>query len=256
MPSTATPSPSSARTTTTRARWSAPTCRAPWASSCWMATAARPCALRTGRHAGPVHRPRAAAALSPAHPLERRRAGNRGPLRLRPAAGRDRPLPVRRGQPSRAGQGLRRPAHRARRRARRAFRPVGAQCQRVSVVGAFNGWDGRRHPMRLRHPAGSGAVRARLQAGECTSTSCSASTACCRSRPTPWPWPPSCRRPPARWSARRWTSTGRTRTGWTAASAARPTTARCRSTRCTSAPGARRAATTAACSTGTSWPNS
>lgn len=26
--------------------------------------------------------------------------------------------------------------------------------QRVSVVGDFNGWDGRRHPMRLRHEAG------------------------------------------------------------------------------------------------------
>ncbi|GAB3486242.1 1,4-alpha-glucan branching protein GlgB [Azotobacter salinestris] len=26
--------------------------------------------------------------------------------------------------------------------------------RRVSVVGPFNGWDGRRHPMRLRHPAG------------------------------------------------------------------------------------------------------
>ncbi len=26
--------------------------------------------------------------------------------------------------------------------------------RRVSVVGDFNGWDGRRHPMRLRHDAG------------------------------------------------------------------------------------------------------
>ena len=26
--------------------------------------------------------------------------------------------------------------------------------QRVSVVGDFNGWDGRRHPMRLRRPSG------------------------------------------------------------------------------------------------------
>ena len=29
-----------------------------------------------------------------------------------------------------------------------------ANAQRVSVVGDFNGWDGRRHPMRLRHDAG------------------------------------------------------------------------------------------------------
>ena len=26
--------------------------------------------------------------------------------------------------------------------------------RRVAVVGDFNGWDGRRHPMRLRHTAG------------------------------------------------------------------------------------------------------
>ncbi|MDB5508548.1 MAG: 1,4-alpha-glucan branching enzyme, partial [Hyphomicrobiales bacterium] len=29
-----------------------------------------------------------------------------------------------------------------------------ANARRVSVVGDFNGWDGRRHPMRLRHDAG------------------------------------------------------------------------------------------------------
>src|SRR5690606_31558027 len=26
--------------------------------------------------------------------------------------------------------------------------------RRVAVIGSFNGWDERRHPMRLRHPAG------------------------------------------------------------------------------------------------------
>src|SRR3546814_15762620 len=26
--------------------------------------------------------------------------------------------------------------------------------RRVSIVGSFNGWDGRRHPMRLRFPSG------------------------------------------------------------------------------------------------------
>jgi 1,4-alpha-glucan branching enzyme len=36
----------------------------------------------------------------------------------------------------------------------RALRGVGAERARVSVVGDFNGWDGRRHPMRLRHVAG------------------------------------------------------------------------------------------------------
>ena len=39
--------------------------------------------------------------------------------------------------------------------------------RRVSVVGAFNGWDGRRHPMRLRHPSGVWELFIpRLQAGE------------------------------------------------------------------------------------------
>jgi len=39
--------------------------------------------------------------------------------------------------------------------------------RRVSVVGDFNGWDGRRHPMRLRHPSGVWEVFVpRLPAGE------------------------------------------------------------------------------------------
>ncbi len=39
--------------------------------------------------------------------------------------------------------------------------------RRVSVVGNFNSWDGRRHPMRLRHPTGVWELFIpRLQAGE------------------------------------------------------------------------------------------
>ena len=39
--------------------------------------------------------------------------------------------------------------------------------RRVSVVGDFNNWDGRRHPMRLRHPSGVWELFIpRLQAGE------------------------------------------------------------------------------------------
>ncbi len=39
--------------------------------------------------------------------------------------------------------------------------------RRVSVVGDFNGWDGRRHPMRLRHGAGVWEIFVpRLRAGE------------------------------------------------------------------------------------------
>ncbi|MFT0633677.1 1,4-alpha-glucan branching protein GlgB [Pseudomonas sihuiensis] len=40
--------------------------------------------------------------------------------------------------------------------------------RRVSVVGDFNSWDGRRHPMRLRYPAGVWELFIpRLQPGEC-----------------------------------------------------------------------------------------
>jgi len=35
-----------------------------------------------------------------------------------------------------------------------AFAVWAPNARRVSVVGDFNAWDGRRHPMRLRHPAG------------------------------------------------------------------------------------------------------
>ncbi|MDD1015136.1 1,4-alpha-glucan branching protein GlgB [Pseudomonas rubra] len=39
--------------------------------------------------------------------------------------------------------------------------------RRISVVGDFNNWDGRRHPMRLRHPSGVWELFVpRLQAGE------------------------------------------------------------------------------------------
>src|SRR5690606_12762236 len=39
--------------------------------------------------------------------------------------------------------------------------------RRVSVVGDFNSWDGRRHPMRLRHPSGIWELFIpRLQPGE------------------------------------------------------------------------------------------
>ncbi len=39
--------------------------------------------------------------------------------------------------------------------------------RRVSVVGSFNSWDGRRHPMRMRHPTGVWEIFVpRLQPGE------------------------------------------------------------------------------------------
>jgi 1,4-alpha-glucan branching enzyme len=41
-----------------------------------------------------------------------------------------------------------------RRRGRHRLRRLGAERARVSVVGDFNHWDGRRHPMRLRRECG------------------------------------------------------------------------------------------------------
>ncbi len=68
---------------------------------------------------------------------------------------------------------------------------------RVSVVGDFNAWDGRRHPMRLRHPCGRvGAVRAahRRRRALQVRAAHAARAWCCRSRPIPARAPPR-RRP-------------------------------------------------------------
>ena len=83
-----------------------------------------------------------------------RGAGDRGSLFLRPAAGRARPASVQRGPALRAGRGARAPSRDGRRRAGRALRGLGAQRAARRVVGDFNAWDARRHPMRLRFPAG------------------------------------------------------------------------------------------------------
>ena len=79
-----------------------------------------------GLFEGSVDRSRA---LSAAHPLAGRGAGDRGSLFLRPGAGRSRPASVQRGPPLRAGQGARRQRHDCRGRAGRALRGVGAQCR-------------------------------------------------------------------------------------------------------------------------------
>jgi 1,4-alpha-glucan branching enzyme len=48
-----------------------------------------------------------------------------------------------------------------------AFSVWAPNARRVSVVGDFNGWDGRRHPMRLRHQAGGWELfTPRIGAGE------------------------------------------------------------------------------------------
>jgi 1,4-alpha-glucan branching enzyme len=56
---------------------------------------------------------------------------------------------------------------------------------RVSVIGEFNQWDGRCHPMRVR--GGSGVWELFIPAsspGRCTSSSCATAAATCMSRST------------------------------------------------------------------------
>jgi hypothetical protein len=109
---------------------------------------------------------------------------------------------------------------------------------RVSVVGDFNQWDGRVHPMRVR--GGSGVWELfipGLERGSCTSSRCAIRPATrARSRSTPTPTPSRSARttphpaPPV-------TSAGATKTGSSAAPSATGSRAPCRSTRCTWAPG-------------------
>jgi 1,4-alpha-glucan branching enzyme len=73
--------------------------------------------------------------------------------------------------------------------------------RRVSVVGQFNSWDGRRHPMRLHPTAGVWELFIpRLKF--------SVAMAFCRYVPILSRWPQSCRRRPARWWLKSWISTG------------------------------------------------
>ncbi len=114
-------------------------------------------------------------------------------------------------------RGHRRAARRRRRRglpqARRADRdarvasrastsPSGRpNARRVSVVGDFNDWDGRRHPMRLRHDGGVWELfvpRTRRRRRATSSRSRAPTAALLPARPTPSPSRPSARRRPPR----------------------------------------------------------
>ena len=122
-----------------------------------------------------------------------------------------------------------------------AFLVWAPNAPRVTVVGDFNGWDGRRHPMRKRVECGvwelfmPGLDRGRaLQVRDQGRPTAS----CCRSRPTRSRSPPSSRRAPPRSctgsASRRWSDQrvdGRARGG------AAPATRRSRSTSAISAPG-------------------
>ena len=82
--------------------------------------------------------------------------------------------------------------------------------RRASVVGDFNTWDGRRHPMRLRREAASGSCSFRGSDREpSTNTSSSVPTArCSRRRPIPSRATAGPRRAPPRSSRRATRSSG------------------------------------------------
>ena len=126
------------------------------ASRCWRASDGRRSARwqprqPDGLFVGPR---RMARALSAAHPLARRGAGNRGSLRLRPAARRARPVLFTEGRHSNWPFTLGANADDDRRRARRALRRLGAERARGVGGRRLQHLGPRRHPMRLRYPSG------------------------------------------------------------------------------------------------------
>ena len=100
-----------------------------------------------------------------------------------------------------------------------AFAVWAPNAQRVSVVGDFNHWDGRRHPMRKRVEAGvwelfiPGVADGALYKYELLGARRAAPAA--EGRPGRLP-PPSCRRRPPRGSSASSATTGATATGWQA----------------------------------------
>ena len=244
------------RMTPRRAASSAPSCRARSRSrSCGAPIAPSSARLERERARACSRAPWPTRALSAAHHVAGRGAGDRRSLFLRPAAGRPRPASVQRRPPFRAGRG----ARRQRRRPSTActgvrFAVWAPNAERVAVVGDFNAWDARRHPMRLRYPRRHlGAVRAaRRRRARATSTTSSARAACAlpqkadpvaqQTEPPPAPPRSSPRREPFRWND----------DAWMASRAAAPgaATRRSRSTRSISARGCSRATTsTARCGT-------
>ena len=126
-----------------------------------------------------------------------------------------------------------------------AFAVWAPNATRVSVVGDFNQWDGRRHPMRKRVEAGvwelfipGVAPRRPLQVRAARRRR----PACCRSRPTRSASPPSCRRRPLRASTACRLRLARRRLDGRSARRTRRSTRRSRSTRSTSARGGARRA--------------
>ena len=97
-----------------------------------------------------------------------------------------------------------------------AFAVWAPNARRVSVVGDFERWDGRRMPMRRRHAGGFWEIFVPgLRAGQLLQIRDTGrpTAPCCRSRPIPTPTRRSCRRAPRRSSPRRRATSGRTASG-------------------------------------------
>ena len=183
----------------------ASSCPVPPASTSSRARTAAACHTRSGRPAGRTGRPVRRPHSQPMLPIGcastgRPDSGNRRPLFLRPAARRARSASAGRRPPSRT-----RPTASARMSWRSTASPACASRSgrrmraRVSVVGDFNGWDGRRHPMRcVTRPACGSCSSPACGPARSTNTKCSARTAAAAAegrsggagRPKPPPAPP------------------------------------------------------------------
>ncbi len=109
----------------------------------------------------------------------------------------------------------------------------------VSVVGDFNDWDGRRHPMRKHIPSGVWELFVPgLSEGTLYKFQIAATATRCSRSPTRTASPPKCRRGRPPWWPTSTATTGTTTSGWTAAPEHQlARRSRCRSTRCTWAVG-------------------
>ncbi len=127
---------------------------------------------------------------------------------------------------------------------------------RVSVVGDFNGWDGRRHPMRSCSGGLLGDLPARPDPGRGLQVRDQepVSTATSSRRPTPTASRPRSGPRRRRSSGTSPSSTGMTTTGCSRGPSARRSTRRSRSTRSISAPGSASPRRGIASSTIESWP--